>query len=163
MAASKAIAKQAAKFLEPGETIVAATKCLTRGASKRRAAGGLFGVIGVLAAGSARSGPLVGGRPLPTNMAIAVTNRRLLVLRLSEASDRVAEVTHSVPPAAVAGVSSEVGKSMGMKAVYITISFTDGSTAALEAVRPNTQDGEAVAQVLCAGVGNAVGGVHSTQ
>jgi len=35
-----------------------------------------------------------------------------------------------------------------MKAVRITISLADGSTAALEAVRPNTKDGEAVARAL---------------
>jgi hypothetical protein len=150
VSSSQKLAKQTGKFLEPGESIVAAAKCLPRGHSRRRAAGGLFGVVGVLAAGNSRSGPAVFGRPLPANMGIAVTNRRILVCRLSEATEKVAEVTHSIPMGHVTDVQSEVGKSFGMKAVFMTISFTDGSTAALEAVRPNTKDGELVAQALVA-------------
>jgi hypothetical protein len=148
------LTKQGQKFLEAGEVIEAAAKCLPRGASKRRAAGGLFGVIGVLAAGkTGRSGPAILGRPLPKSLALAVTNRRLLVFRLSEATDKVAELTHSVPLAQVAEIQSEVGKSVGMKAVFISISFPDGSTASLEAVRPNTKDGEEVARALSTRVG----------
>jgi hypothetical protein len=145
------LTKQAERYLEAGESIVARAKCLPRGASKRRAAGGLFGVIGVLAAGrSVRAGPAILGRPMPRHLALVVTNRRLLVFRLSEATDKVTELTHSVPIGQVTEVRSEVGRSVGMKAVYIAISFADGSTASLEAVRPNTKDGEDVARALSA-------------
>jgi hypothetical protein len=143
------LVKQAARFLEAGESVVAAAKFLPRGAAKRRAAGGLFGVIGVLAAGStARSGPAVLGRPIPKHLALVVTNRRLLVVRLSEATDKVTELTHAVGLGELSSVRSEVGKSVGMKAIHIDISFADGSTAVLEAVRPNTKDGEEVGRVL---------------
>jgi hypothetical protein len=47
-----------------------------------------------------------------------------------------------------AAVGSENGKSGGMKAVRMEISFADGSTVSLEAVRPNTTDGESVARAL---------------
>jgi hypothetical protein len=148
------LAKQADRFREPGESVVAAARCLPLGSAKRRAAGGLlFGVLGVLAAGStAQSGPAVFGQALPTNLAVAVTNRRLLVFRLSEVTGKVAELTHSVPFAQVVDVRFEIGRSVGMKAVYLTISFADGSTASLEVVRPNTKDGESVARALSATV-----------
>jgi len=68
--------------------------------------------------------------------------------RLSEATDKASELTHSIPTSQVTGVQSEVGRSVGMKAVYLALSFADGSTAALEAVRPNTKDGEDVAKAL---------------
>ena len=46
-----------------------------------------------------------------------MTDRRLLVLRLGEATDKVTELTHAVPISYVVEVRSEVGKSVGMKAV----------------------------------------------
>jgi hypothetical protein len=144
------LGKQTAKLLEPGESLLAAAKMLPRGAGKRRAAGFLlFGVIGAHAAGStAKPGTTILGRPLPGNLAVAVTDRRLLVLRLSEATDRVTELTHSVPIGYVAEVHSEVGKSVGMKAVRIALSFADGSAVSLKAVCPNTTDVERVARAL---------------
>jgi hypothetical protein len=53
-----------------------------------------------------------------------------------------------VQPAAPFLERRVVGRSVGMKAIHHAISFADGSTALLEAVRPNTKDGEDVARVL---------------
>jgi hypothetical protein len=147
------LTKQAGRFLEAGETIVAGAKCLHRGGSRRRALGGVFGVVGALAAGGMGQGAMVGGRPLPRNMAVALTDRRLLVFNLSEATDRATDLTHSIPRADLMMVNSEIGKSFGMKAVYIDFSFADRSTAALEIVRPNTGDGEDLAKALMTSVG----------
>ena len=142
------LTKQAGRFLAPGEIIVAGAKCLHKGGSKRRALGGVFGVVGALTAGGTGPSDMVGGRPLPHNMALALTDRRLLVFSLSEATDRATELTHSIPRADLTRVNSRLGKSFGMKAVYLDFAFADGSSAALEIVRPNTNDGEDLAYAL---------------
>jgi hypothetical protein len=59
----------------PGEVIIAAAKCLQAGHSKRRAAGGVFGVLGAVAAGQSGRQTIVGGYPLPLNLAVGRLRR----------------------------------------------------------------------------------------
>jgi hypothetical protein len=84
------LADQAMGALAPGEFFVAAAKYLPRGASSKRAAGGaVFGVAGTLIAGSgAGRSQIVGGATLPSNLAMGLTNRRLLIFALGEGLER---------------------------------------------------------------------------
>jgi hypothetical protein len=83
------------------------------------------------------------GRPFPEKLALAVTDRRVLVLRLG-ARERVVETTHSIPLRSITDVRSDADA----KAVHVTLAFHDGSTVAMTAGRPNNKDGEEVARAL---------------
>jgi len=112
----------------------------------------LLGALGVLAAGETRasSDHAVCGQPLPTNLAVGVTDRRLLIFKLTEVTDKAKKLIRSIPFTHIVGVSVDVGWSFGMTVVHIEIGFTDGSTVSLEAARPNTNDGQQFAHTLAA-------------
>jgi len=143
------LANQAAQALGPGEFFVAAAKYLPKGASTKRAAGGVFGVAGTLVAGSgAGRGQIVGGVPLPSNLAMGLTNQRLLIFELGQGVERVIGHTHSIPLSHLVSVRYEVGRKLGFRVTYVDISLADGSAVALEAVSPNSKDGEAFARAV---------------
>jgi hypothetical protein len=143
------LANQARGALGPGEFFVAAAKYLPKGASTKRAAGGVFGVAGTLVAGSgAGRGQVVGGAQLPSNLAMGLTNQRLLIFELGQGFERVIGQTHSIPLSHVLTVRCEVGRKLGFRVTYVGISLADGSGVALEAVSPSSKDGEASACAL---------------
>jgi hypothetical protein len=143
------LANQASSALAPGEFFVAAAKYLPHGASAKRAAGGVFGAVGTVIAGSsAGRGQLVGGAPLPSNLALGLTNQRLLIFALGEGLERVTGQTHSIPLSHVLRVRCETGRKLGFRVTYLTISLADGSEVALEAVAPHSKEAEAFARTL---------------
>ncbi len=143
------LAKQAMGALAPGEFFVAAAKYLPRGASSKRAAGAVFGAAGTLIAGSvAGRGQAVGGTALPSNLAMGLTNQRLLIFALGEGRERVTGHSHSIPLSHVLSVRCETGRKLGFRVSYVAISLADGSQIALEAPSPNSKDGEAFARSL---------------
>ncbi|HTW10717.1 MAG TPA: hypothetical protein VME46_24665 [Acidimicrobiales bacterium] len=142
------LAKQAGKALAQGEFFVAGAKYLPRGASNRRAAGGVFGAFGALAAGQTGNKQIVGGAPLPGNLALGLTNQRLLVFELNQATERVQALTHAIPVSHVLSVRTEGGRKVGFKVTYVNISLADGSELALEAVSPNAANGAEFAREL---------------
>ena len=132
---------------------MAATKCLPKGGSVRRAAGGLFGIAGVLIAGAAaRRGQAPGGVPLPTNIALGLTDRRLLIFQLSETAEKVTALTHSVPLAHIVGAACEVGRTLGIKVAYIYVALSDGSKIAVEAASPHARNGQELGRALVAAI-----------
>jgi hypothetical protein len=143
------LANQASGALGPGEFFIAAAKYLPRGASAKRAAGGVFGAVGTVIAGSgAGRGQIVGGAPLPSNLAMGLTNQRLLIFALGEGLERVTGQTHSIPLSHVLSVRCDTGRKLGFRVTYVTISLADGSEVSLEAVSPHSKDGEAFARSL---------------
>lgn len=84
------------------------------------------------------------GRPFPEKLALAVTDRRVLVLRLGGARERVVETTHSIPLRSITNVRSDADA----KVVRVAIAFHDGTTVAVDASRANNRDGEEVARAL---------------
>ncbi|HUB70590.1 MAG TPA: hypothetical protein VL984_09220 [Acidimicrobiales bacterium] len=148
MSYRETLAKQAGDVLAPGEFYVAAAKYLPRGASEKRAAGGVFGAIGSVVAGSIGSTQVVGGRSLPHNLAMALTNQRLLVFELNQGFERVIGNTHSIPLPDVLDVKCEVGRKLGFRVTYVEIALADGSQISVEAVSPHSKDGESFAQAL---------------
>jgi hypothetical protein len=142
------LSKQGANVLGRGEFFVAGAKYLPRGASNKRAAAGVFGVLGVLAAGETGKKQIVGGTPLPGNLALGLTNQRLLLFELNQATERVQALTHAIPVSHVLSVETESGRKVGFKVAYVNISLADGSGLALEAPSPNAGNGAAFAQEL---------------
>jgi hypothetical protein len=143
------LASQASGALGPGEFFVAAAKYLPKGASAKRAAGGVFGAVGTLMAGSgAGRGQIVGSAPLPDNIAVGLTNQRLLIFALGEGRERVSHQTHSIPLSHVLSLRYGVGRKLGFRVTNVAISLADGSEVALEAVSPNSKNGEAFARSL---------------
>jgi hypothetical protein len=93
-------------------------------------------------AGESENAPA--GRALPDKLALAVTDRRVLVLRMGGPLDRVQEVTHSIPLHSIVDVRVDADG----KSVRIAIAFRDGTSASLEAARPNTKAGEELGRAL---------------
>jgi hypothetical protein len=85
---------------------------------------------------------------LPDNLALALTDRRLLVFALSEATEKATALTHRIPRADVRHVQWGFKRSFGMKAVQLAIDLADGSRIEVEAVQPHTRNGEDFARTL---------------
>jgi hypothetical protein len=147
------LSSQAAATLEPGEAIVAATRCLPKGRSTRRAAGGVLGTVGILVASTmGGSGQSAGGIALPTTIALGLSAHRLLVFHLNDATERVSKLTHTIPLADVWGASVGTGRKFGVRITYLDIALSDGSHLALEAASPHAKEGEAFGRALAGAI-----------
>jgi len=130
------LAKVAADRLEPGEVIMAGARCVPVGATSRRAL--TFGLAGALGGTvhtklGAPADHALHGESLPHDLALGLTERRILVFAVSTLTGRATKVIRSVPLAHVVGVDNEESRSLGRKMPRLRLRFTDGSTLALEA------------------------------
>ena len=121
--------------LTQGETVVAGARCSPLGSTKQRAMGaGLGGLIGALAAtkGSGSTGHVLYGEALPQDIALGLTDRRILIYSVGSFSGRTSNVLREIPLAHVAGVEHEEGRFLGRKIIRFSLCFSDGSRLELE-------------------------------
>jgi hypothetical protein len=121
--------------VEPGETILHGAVCMPVGGLRRRSlSAALGGVIGVLAntAAGAPADHSLDGAPLPHDLAVALTDRRVLLVAMSTVTGRPSRVVADVPLSDLKAVEVTGGTSFGMKLHRFTLSFSDGSSLALE-------------------------------
>jgi hypothetical protein len=146
------IREQGQRFLEPGETVIAAFQARPRGSGVARAAGGGVGVdvaaqaIGRKWAGKSRDEAQSAGLQLTSPMALALTDRRIVVFsgKTSLGSGKITEITEMVSSAPLGDVESiQVKRLLVGKTVKIAMR---GGEAKLEV--PPGQDAKGFAAEL---------------
>ena len=140
--------------LADGERVVAGTRCSPRGSTKRRAMGaGAGGLIGALVAtkGDGPADHVLYGEALPHDMAMGLTDRRILIYAVSTLSGRTTKVLRDIPLSQVDDVEHDEGRFIGRRIVRFSLRFIDGSELALEA-----PSGAKNAQAFCQAVGAAL-------
>jgi hypothetical protein len=152
---ASAMNKVASDVLGPGEQIEVGTKCAPIGMIKSRAlSGGLAGVVGMLVHAKLKKTPdhALQGEALPRDMALGLTDRRVVVFGLSTMTGAVAKVQGSIDVAQLAGVDIDEARVFGMiKLVRFSLRLADGSTLALEA----SGVGVPTARAFCAALSRA--------
>ena len=140
---SKKLAKKAAEDLEPGEQLHAASRALAPGALKSISfsAGGAVGLgaAGVMAADAATSGDVADGKqqaeamelPLATQMALAVTDSRLMVYSRSALTGRAKDLLGSVPLDRIESMTAATGKMKDS----LTLAVAGGESIELDIVK----------------------------
>ena len=150
------LAKQMAAVLGSDEHMVAAARCLPKGATTRRALGAAVGTVGglvpaavgSLAGGATTAGQAPGGIPLPRNLALGLTDQRLLVFSLSQATERAIGCTHAIPLFDVHTARHEIGRKLMTRVARLDVALSDGSTIAVEAPSPRSREAQRFAEAL---------------
>jgi hypothetical protein len=95
---------------------------------------GLGGLVGALAAtkGSGSTGHVLYGEALPHDIALGLTDRRILIYSVSSFSGKTGQVLREIPLAHVGGVEHEEGRFLGRKIIRFALCFSDGSRLELE-------------------------------
>ena len=127
------IKEQAERYLEPGERVLAAFIAQPRGANMAGAGGLAPSAIGGRKVKEARRAAEAGGLQLARPMALALTDRRLVVLRISPpiAMGKGADVKELVSAVPLGDVDSiEVKRLLVGKVVLVTVG---GAAVKLEA------------------------------
>ena len=120
--------------LDPGEAISHGAVCMSVGGMRRRSLSAMGGVIGVLANNvvGEPADHALNGNPLPRDLAVGLTDRRVLLVSMSAVTGRPSRVVAAIPLSDVGGVEVTTGTSLGMKLHYVTLSLRDGSSLSLE-------------------------------
>lgn len=135
----------AASVLQPGEILLAGCRANAKGATNAAAIGGAFGLIGGAVAvavmrnkaekeeeGSEDNDGSIAARwPKEPQVAIGLTDRRLLVWKRSMMTAKPTELIAEFPRGQVTSLTAERGKLSDP----MTISFADGSAVLVEVVR----------------------------
>jgi hypothetical protein len=147
--------KVAVDLLEPGEEIIAGAKCTSVGTIKGRALSvGLVGVVGMLVHSKVSRTPehALFGQALPRDLALGLTDRRVIVFSVGSMTGKPANVLGSIHLAQLVGVETDEGRVFGAKLTRFTLRFADGSALALETsgigVRPARDYCQALADSL---------------
>jgi hypothetical protein len=148
--------------LAPGETIVAGARCAPVGAAKRRAlGGGLGGLVGALAVTrEGAPGHVLYGEALPQDIALGLTDRRILIYSVNSFSGKTNKVLREIPLAHVGGVEHEEGRFLTRKIIRFSLRFSDGSLLELESLS-GANDTRAFCHALGAACGQ--GGASAVQ
>jgi hypothetical protein len=145
----KHLRKPVAKALGPGEEVLAGTPCLPRGAITQRAAGALFGAVGVAVAGqAARSGHVYEGQELPSIVALALTAKRVLIFRKNPVTGRPSKVLYDIPLTQIAGVRSSQGRAVGFKMLKLDVVFVNESSLELDVASEHMRHGKRFVEAL---------------
>ena len=147
----------ASEQLAPGETVVAGARCSPRGSTKRRTMGaGLGGLVGALAAskGAGSAGHVLYGEALPHDIALGLTDRRILIYSVSSLSGKTTKVLREIPLAHVGGIEHDEGRFLGRKIIRFSLCFSDGSRLELESPS-GAKDTEAFCHALDTACGHA--------
>jgi hypothetical protein len=144
---TKTFSNAAQAELQPGETVLAAARGLPKGAVARvaGATGGLAGagavgaIIGLKVTGKkaeegAAQGATAGLDTLPPQLALGLTNRRLLVYRRSTVSGKMTDFFGEIPRERIRSIDSFEG-SNPFKPHRLTVTLDDGGTIEFEIVR----------------------------
>jgi len=144
----------AAHALMPGEQVVSFTTCEPARGSARRTAGFLLGGLSgaLIAKGLTDPTHALGGTELPHDLALVLTDRRVLVVALSAVSGRPSYLVTYVPLIHLRGVSVEEVRS---GRVRFTLWNADGSRLALET---SGRRASRRAESFCARLAEAGGG-----
>ena len=128
------LTKATTDSVDPDETILHGAVCMPVGGLRRRSLSAMGGAIGVLAnaAAGAPADHSFDGRQLPHDLAVALTDRRVLLVAMGTATGRPRQVVADIPLARLRAVEATAGTSLGMKVHGFTLSFSDGSSLALE-------------------------------
>jgi hypothetical protein len=129
------IANVSGSLLEPGEVITVATNCVPAGDVSRRAFSfGLAGALGgtLLTKLSTPAEHAMGGEALPRDLALALTDRRILVVALGAMRGRPTTVARSIRLDLISGVSFESHRVLLTKVGRFGLLFFDGSRLDLE-------------------------------
>jgi hypothetical protein len=153
------VREAAGSRLEPGETILAATKAFPEGGLRkiaRRTAA--FGVVGG-AVGAAIAGAGDGVSAGKNGLALAITDRRLLALSLSALTGSPKELVAVLPLDRVKGIETGGTKVFGIETGTVTLTLDDGTTQTFEIPKASMKDGERVLEHLRSSVGTSSGTV----
>jgi hypothetical protein len=145
--------------LEPGERILAGARGMTKGATKGivgGAAGAGFGASGIAVgsragaedrAAAADEHEAAGLPRLPTQVAVGLTDRRLILIRRSPITGRPTHVIASVPRSRIEAITGDTPLS-AFKPDRLAVALDDGTRLTFEIVRRDGQAGivEAFAQ-----------------
>lgn len=136
-------------LLAEGETLLAGTPCLPRGAIGKRAAGAVFGAVGnVIAGAEAKSGYGDAAPPLPSLVAIGVTTERLLIFGMGSFRGRPKKLLYSIPLSQISRVTFREGRAVGMKKTELDVVPLVGSNIQLDIAREHMKHGRKVAEAL---------------
>ncbi len=129
------ISTVASSLLEPDEVVTVATNCVPAGDVSRRAFSfGLAGALGgsLLTKLGTPAEHALGGEPLPRDLALALTDRRVLVVALGAMTGRPTTVARSIPLDLIAGVNFETDRVLVSTVGRFGLLFFDGSRLDLE-------------------------------
>jgi hypothetical protein len=117
---------------------------------------GLGGLVGALAAtkGSGSAGHVLYGEALPHDIALGLTDRRILIYSVNSFSGKTNKVLREIPLAHVAAVEHEEGRFLGRKIIRFSLCFSDGSRLELESPS-GAKDTQAFCRALDAACGQA--------
>lgn len=134
----------AAGVLQPGEVLLAGCRANAKGTTNAAAVGGAFGLIGGAVAvavmrnkaekeedGDDVAGSIAARWPKEPQVAIGLTDRRLLVWKRSMMTAKPTELIAEFPREQVTSLTAERGKLSDP----MTILFADGSAVLVEVVR----------------------------
>jgi hypothetical protein len=114
------IKELAEPFLEPGERVAAAITAAPRGKTTAIAAGGVGGLVGARQMGKNRSAAEAAGIVISSNMAVVVTNARLMTLEIKiSAMGAVTEVKELLSAVPLDEIETVEGKRFGLGGVLI--------------------------------------------
>ncbi len=141
------LSKAATDALEPGETLLAGVRGMSAG-STARIVGGAAGAVGGGAVGLVIADRLTGAKreageeaeaeaglsELPSQLALGLTDRRLLVFGRGGLTGKPKDLVAFIPRDAVASITGEDSGSK-LKPDRLTVQLTDGKTVDFEVVK----------------------------
>lgn len=146
------LAKVAKDVLEPGETLLAGARAMTKGATKSIIAGAAGAVAGG-AAGVAVAGAVSGkeaeegrkqakdaGLGDAAQVAVGLTDRRLLVWKRSGLSGKAKDLIGEIPVSRIAKIEGRDSGSK-LKPDDLSVGLSDGSTVDFEVVTADGYEG----------------------
>lgn len=148
------VTKVTAGSLEPGEAVSHGARCMPVGGHRRASLSGMGGLVGVLA--NSAIGPpaehALAGSPLPHDVAVALTDRRILFVAVSTLTGRPNQVVGAIPLSELRSVDVAEATSLGVGLHRFTLVLDDGSALSLETRSRGGSAGE-----LCAALVSAAG------